>query len=1086
MKRKILTILLALVMTLISIPCGAAAETATVTDGKLVNIEFTKNADTIANADKSKTVFVLNADGNMIDKDGNVVADTESAKTINVDYAEIDSSWFNGIGQDKLGMYFSGMKKSAFPEDGKVIFNKAYREDVTTDGTTKSSYKTDKNTTYEMQFDLEGFESKQKDAFVLVKNEEQAYNAPSFTAELKKSPSSFIRFAAQINNATLEVAIGYTDGTEDKKSIEMDQHGNVTYHSNLVSKYFALENEEVTAGIIGAFELKNNTALYPWTYKNTYDYASVTDENTASTDIRYNSKGIRYYNPRLMLFQVKPDSSKTASYITISTSSANPVPIYSIAQQELTNAEMMEVVEKAEKIDDGIYSEEDIALIEKASNYAVTLEARNYDYDFSAVKKMAVNAQKQAKIGGTSNIDFSDKFNADTVIEKEGETLNPQTWFAGLEVAYSQYGGVAKFANSEGKIAIKEIVYNTAESKTEETSSSISMDYTEKDGLDSVVLSSKGTKSFKTDLDNVPSSSLFVLTKFEAGGTQKAVVKYSDGTSDTIEYKGKRHAQAIYNDPSDAKSHAAQKDADGNITWVHDNYRIFGYGFTGYDFFKCSTDEEGNSTATKVDSNTIGLHLYELKLDKSKTPVSVTIESDNSGYHVVVYSIAQKKLEYTDMLQALISAESLKVTDENFSYKARQAINYKAFLADCGIISESDYAYVDSFAIQINSEDNNYVDLSNYVDTDLLVASNGTVDSSFNGRLSETWAKDGYYNGGVVPADGILTMSAPTNENSIYGKETGNTFKLSGSYTGMGADAVKVKKGESVTIEIPNALDGYKKGVSVILDFISGEANNQMGIYEADVKVNYTDGTSEDVKVKLFNASLWSGVTIYPHYTENLGRRGIGEDNKFYYSTKSGFNDLYMYSSEVSCNLGKKIKSMTFSNNLNDEYHIFAISEYTYSNYELANADSSALENDITFANKDEIIKAATMALESDRRGITALSEEDKASAENALKNATEFANNASGKIYSKYSVANGSATVALANQGFKMRSFALILASYNADGSLKAINVENVSLNAGVYDIEKQISVSEGDSYMLFVWDSVGGMKPVATEYPY
>lgn len=1078
MKRKILTILLALVMTLISITCGAAAETATVTDGKLVNIEFTKNADTIItpeaieNEDGTKTYqATIDPDtwfAGLPDSYGSGIFGTEG-------FGGLDSNWVAG----KI-------------DNGFMTFNERvyYTETDADNNSTVKALDTGKK--YNIPFSLAENETKSLDSYVLSTTAPYGDNktAPNtLKVDLKQTYSSSLYLVTNSRaQAGFKSTVAYTDGTSEVIDINVVCNSQFMYteaHTKKFDNVTVEKHEDGNVEIKGKTnDLKGRVVGYLATYNNyTYTTDALTSEGTRATIAKLDSsKG----NGGFVLYEVRIDKAKIPESITFTKNNQYPNAIYSIAQQELTNAEMMEVVEKAEKIDEGIYSENDIALIEKANNYAVTLEARNYDHDFSAVKKMAVNAQKQAKIGGTSNIDFSDKFNADTVIEKAGETLNPQTWFAGLEVNYSQYGGVAKFANSEGKIAIKEIVYNTAESKTEETGSSISMDYTEKNGLDSVVLSNKGTKSFKTDLDNVPSSSLYVLTKFEAGGTQKAVVEYSDGTSDTIEYKGSRYAQAMYNDPSDAKSHAAQKDAGGNITWAHDNYRIFGYGFTGYDFYKCETDTEtGTSIASKVGSNTIGLHLYELKLDESKTPVSVTIEN-GSDYHVVIYSIAQKKLEYTGMLQALLSAENLKVTDENFSYMAHQAINYKAFLADCGIISESDYAYVDSFAIQISSEDNNYVDLKDYVDTDLFVPPSGEVDESFNGRLSETWAKDGYYNGGAVPADGILTMSAPSDETSIYGKETGNTFKLSGSYTGMGADAVKVKKGESVTIEFPKALDGYKKGVSVILDFISGEANNQTGIYEADVKVNYTDGTSEDVKVKLFNASLYQGINVYPHYATNMGRRGIGEDNKFYYSTKAGFNDLYIYSSEVPCNLGKKIQSMTFSNNLNDEYHIFAISEYTYSNYELANSDASALENDITFANRDEIVKAATAALESDRRGINTLSEEAKTKAENALNSATEFANNISGKIYSKYSVSNGTATVTLANHGFRMRSFTLIFASYNADGSLKAINVESVSLKAGEYDVEKQISVSEGDSYMLFVWDSVGGMKPVATQYPY
>jgi len=39
-------------------------------------------------------------------------------------------------------------------------------------------------------------------------------------------------------------------------------------------------------------------------------------------------------------------------------------------------------------------------------------------------------------------VDVSFEKNADTLIESEGEDLNPSTWFAGLNVNYGQYGAI--------------------------------------------------------------------------------------------------------------------------------------------------------------------------------------------------------------------------------------------------------------------------------------------------------------------------------------------------------------------------------------------------------------------------------------------------------------------------------------------------------------------------------------------------------------------------------------------------------------------------------------------------------------------
>lgn len=292
-----------------------------------INVSFSKNADTVADTNSEAEVNIEDINGNML-------------KTVTAKYAEVNmNTWFNGMPQNRYHMYFSGLASSAFA-DGIAKFTGIYREDTQSESgeVTYSRLVYDSGRIYKMR--IEGCETGETDAFLLRNCETETAHAPSMTASLSHVPTEYVRFAAQTSYSKIKVSVTYTDGTVQTNDIETNFAGNAVYSGNKrnYGKYFAKEDEEVSAGIIGICELKNNTALYPYNYYSRIndtnaDYCATKDiENTVSGDIRISEGRIRYYNPKLFLFEIETDSSKIPESITLSVSNEQPTLIYSMMQ----------------------------------------------------------------------------------------------------------------------------------------------------------------------------------------------------------------------------------------------------------------------------------------------------------------------------------------------------------------------------------------------------------------------------------------------------------------------------------------------------------------------------------------------------------------------------------------------------------------------------------------------------------------------------------------------------------------------------------------------------------------------------------
>lgn len=261
--------------------------------------------------------------------------------------------------------------------------------------------------------------------------------------------------------------------------------------------------------------------------------------------------------------------------------------------------------------------------------------------------------------GEFHNIDLSDVLNADTLIDAAGETLNSDTWFSGLEVNYGQYGGVTKSALiKDGAISFQEQLWDISASKRESTGKTYAMLPNENNDLDAVVISNKKQKSFTINLEQTFTESLFLALKFEVGGSPTVDIRYSDNSTEQITINGSRYAQAVYNNPNDLQKHAMQKDASGDVVWAHEDFRLVSLKDTGYTTYKLQAAEGSAAAVVSQESQTVGVQLYEVKLNQNKIPVSAEIAFDNE-YHMAVYSAAQDELKNARLMEKVQEAEML-------------------------------------------------------------------------------------------------------------------------------------------------------------------------------------------------------------------------------------------------------------------------------------------------------------------------------------------------------------------------------------------------------------------------------------------
>ncbi len=1110
MNRKFLTILLALVMTLIIIPCSAS-EGAAVTDGQMIEISFDKNADTIVTPE---TV------------EGNVQA------TINPD------TWFGGIqdsyGSGFLDQGFGGYPAVKFTDDGFTFKEKVY-------DTTNAKLITDfaGAKTYNIPYTVpEG----ELDSFIFTNIAPYGKeNAPtSLTINLKQTRSTSVFLAMNMRaDFSLSPKVKYTDGIE----VALNSIRCIGYPQYGTSQKDRFDNvtTETTGETVTVKEKTNDLSVriagdISWSGIKLFMTDLGTTDETSGELVR-DTIASQTSNGRtagLILYELRLDSEKIPDTLTITSSTKYPAVLYTVSQQEITNAEFMESVTKAEAIEPGMLNADEISLIKKAAADIEILKSRNYDYDFSKVEALVGYAESQEKLVGIQNISFEK--NADTLITADAAktaVINPDTWFAGLLDSYdgglfeqgfsggdlSTYNG--KIEN--GNMTFYEKVYDTTNAKLitdfeGARTFKIPVNALTSDELDSYILSTsvpygKETAPSKLTvaLNDIPSTSLYIVSNRRGASSFKATVYYKDGSeeSSTISSVQSNNASAtasIYDQVTSVTT-------DGK-TVITRNPAVkakavstIDTGYASYITTKMA-DNGGERDITAADFGNMArtLVLHEIILDSSKIPEKVVFET-SVIYPAAIYSIAQEQVSVDEMIAVLDEVEAMKVTDAQFSEKVQKAKNYRKVLSAYGIISENAYPNISTeFDEMLLAEKPNYIDLSEYVDTDLIVERDSQIISNGRSDNGLTSAANAYYDASYVAENGIIEMLAPQNEMyaAVNSRLSGQTFKLSGGYAGKGSDAVKLAPNSEKTVEINSSVTGIRKSLSVMLDSVYiGETKNPASVSAAvdiggygavSAKINYDDGTSEETQVYLYKSTGYYHPDVFAH-SSVMGR--LYNDGEIYQhdSRGSGYNSFYMYASEIACNPAKTIESITFKNNSSNEYHILALTEFAYTNAELYNADISVLDNVnaddefTSFGQVDALLEASNKALEGHSRKINVLSDEKYAKITAIRERAAQFVSDNANKIFLKEE-GTDIKIVKISNTHAINKYYTLILAAYDENGALSDISTGKLTvINNGEYDVTDTISVTKADAkeYKLFVWEEAKTLKPVLTEeYPF
>ncbi len=357
MKRKSLIIFLAMLVSLLPPVC------AQTTDGREYNLDFTKNADTIATLDCTDT-------------DGNA-------------YAQNVENWFGGIEESYgSGLYggFGGLSADILKDSETQSFTAYYLSD---DGETLTS---DAQTVYKMDFCKEGYAVNTEDSYILSTARMSDGTTPSsLETRLNAVPTESVRFAVSIRAANrIKAAITYTDGTSDEAEISTTGWATMSNGANNIKKYFNKRSDGAKLKIVGKWS-NGYRLVVPYGDSG----ALVKEPNTVSK----NNKNITF---GVVLYEMSANAAKIPEKIVLSVSDKYPVVLYSMKQCEIKNETLAAKIEEAESIikEDRVAAD-NIDTLLCACEYADILEERGYVHDFSALRSFAYTAEPE---NGTKNL----------------------------------------------------------------------------------------------------------------------------------------------------------------------------------------------------------------------------------------------------------------------------------------------------------------------------------------------------------------------------------------------------------------------------------------------------------------------------------------------------------------------------------------------------------------------------------------------------------------------------------------------------------------------------------------------------------
>lgn len=975
------------------------------------------------------------------------ISDKLNASTIGTANDTAGDNWLGGIGVENSThlTFFASYFKSDYVTLNGITLNR---------GATSADDKgpTQNGKTYTAYIPQKRAATTENDSVLIP------YNDGTVTFDVNEVITKSLDFVlAATDNFNFKIKVNYTDGTSHEYNPHLNAYSQITQYSRA----------EVIA-------MTSNFG---------YSYLKKNDSNTLES-ISGDYHGLALYS--VTLDEEKIPESVIFTNSNTSGGEARSVFLYAINQNPVTYTEMTTAIETAKTLNEktGMLTSDEIQTIKNANNYASILVDAGVGTasDYAFLDTLFAKAQKQKAISGVTHFDISDKYNADT-IASAGDTVG-DSWFDGYTgLNRNNVDGLpkSKFGDTEIFTA-KKYTYNEGWSSTYDEVEFYIPNVGRNGGEnDAFALWNKNSevRSLEVDLNDVCTKEIrFVANNTEA--TVKATVYYKDGTTATSDIGGTNYASSWYSTYNDKAA----------------------YWGIGQYVARKTENEVLTNTLELVGSVTSGLMVWYVETDETKVVDKVVFTNSSTSKPVFFYGISQVPVTYTEMSTALeTSLENGVLTDEDEA-QAELLAKYKSIFVDCGACKATDYLEVEAYTKQANAQKTSYVDLTDYLNADLMVKAGDTYEEN-NTLARETVLFDGSNLTGTLTVNTAPSKSyAPDADQN----EIGRTYKLSGAYNGKGNDVVQVKKDDenvkTVTIAMPETI-GTVKGIGVILDCYTGaggaEDATKSYATKVPVTVNYEGGTSEDVTVNLLNSEGYH----YSKFYANAGKTGrmdletgtIGNSK----NGQSGFNSPFFYSSNVEFDTEKTVESLTFKSISGGDYNIVAISQFVQSNAELQGIVDSYSENEditgitevseVTEENADDVIKFFGSIVELSNRGFAGF-EEDVESFESLVARAKALKNGDTGFTATVTIATDGEkqkATFTMSNLTNSDQTYVLVIAAYvgNKLVGVEASDTEK-TVTAGATNVTDSISMAKstesGVTYKAFVWESLTSLKPLGT----
>ena len=935
------------------------------------------------------------------------------------------------------------------------------------------------------------------------------YNKGTFTASLKPLYTRSIKFlmgsVISGNNAALKGTITYVDGTtttfkeqwyvsaNNGNDIRVDEmtYYDKTYYTTKNSgrseniRAFALNNEKFAPVVQSVNEDGTTYSLIADT---------TTDENDASVPYEVENIGFRGY-------EVDVDPTKAVKEITIATAWGSydtySCILYALAQEEANSSDYYAYLDNfdvdANQPDaNGVFTAEQATAIRSVAVAMNELQGKDLS-GYTAISDLISQYNSAELIYDTDAddatqyyIDLRKVYNYDA-IASIGDIVaaNKVDTFAMLSKTlpantdnYVNFNRVTDPGTSAATIVQVADVKMFMDGLTYLAGVNDSIKLAEVGNSVTIPLVETNTKNIRFTVDNKDAVNYDVT------------VNYSDNTSDsyTISFNA---INTLWTTNSQLIGAVETEEAKRNgLIGMNPDY-------TYHPSYTLQDDGTYLVGYTKNTSYRRGPSTYQVVPDATKVPVSVTFKAN--AENMIIYTLSQKALTTDDINELKTYVDTLnadenfygtftKTTDEdgNITYEnsvetAATAYKYYTFLLEKDVIAAEDYSKIGAIGKQLDVQEEAYVDLSDNVDADLIVPAGEEVPEDF------VWEETSLFNADYAPEDGVLTAAA-----------SGNTYKLSGNYKDVGADAVKVSD-ESFKVELKT---GRLKGINVIIEKPDAGDNGQ----SINVTVKYTDETVDELTAMAYKADNPKINANYPESrVQGFGRinaqvkddaddsKATGEVNGLFNNwTESGFNGKNMVESTIAIDTTKTVESITF-NTASSSYYIFAITLDAYTNLELVELTETlpvTTVAEVTKENAQATADAGRAYIELYNRGFTSYVDAANISLYKALvEQADKFL--IDGEIVftpAEVVVADGTAssTVTMKNTTGFPQDYVLVIAAYSDENCSKLLDIsigDAKSLKAetdSATDTINMPAVTDAKLYKVFVWETVKSLKPI------